>query len=156
MRKENRNRIRIIISSSRYKSKSKSMGLLSSRSPILIGLFLVMFMGIAVYLRLWSIDSGFSQQESEMLRKQFDLANREAMEESAEWRLKYDEQVQRATQLLGGTGTGVKDALDQKTEEATSERNNLALLEKENLNLLARVELLTQELETVKLKCKTR
>lgn len=33
-------------------------------------------------------------------RKQFDLANMEAMEESAEWRLKYDEQVQRATQLL--------------------------------------------------------
>lgn len=131
------------------------MGLLSSRSPILIGLFLVMFMGIAVYLRLWSIDSGFSQQESEMLRKQFDLANREAMEESAEWRLKYDEQVQRATQLLGELEQ-VKDALDQKTEEATSERNNLALLEKENLNLLARVELLTQELETVKLKCKTR
>lgn len=153
MRKENRNRIRIISSSSRY--KSKSMGLLSSRSPILIGLFLVMFMGIAVYLRLWSIDSGFSQQESEMLRKQFDLANREAMEESAEWRLKYDEQVQRATQLLGELEQ-VKDALDQKTEEATSERNNLALLEKENLNLLARVELLTQELETVKLKCKTR
>ncbi|XXG89593.1 hypothetical protein AAC387_Pa12g1558 [Persea americana] len=153
MRKENRNRIRIIISSSRY--KSKSMGLLSSRSPILIGLFLVMFMGIAVYLRLWSIDSGFSQQESEMLRKQFDLANREAMEESAEWRLKYDEQVQRATQLLGELER-VKVALDQKTEEATSERNNLALLEKENLNLLARVELLTQELETVKLKCKTR
>ncbi|XXG89592.1 hypothetical protein AAC387_Pa12g1558 [Persea americana] len=131
------------------------MGLLSSRSPILIGLFLVMFMGIAVYLRLWSIDSGFSQQESEMLRKQFDLANREAMEESAEWRLKYDEQVQRATQLLGELER-VKVALDQKTEEATSERNNLALLEKENLNLLARVELLTQELETVKLKCKTR
>eukprot|EP00268_Persea_americana_P026458 TRINITY_DN25896_c0_g1_i1.p1 TRINITY_DN25896_c0_g1~~TRINITY_DN25896_c0_g1_i1.p1 ORF type:complete len:155 (+),score=33.65 TRINITY_DN25896_c0_g1_i1:205-669(+) len=154
MRKENRNRIRIIVSSSsRY--KSKSMGLLSSRSPILIGLFLVMFMGIAVYLRLWSIDSGFSQQESEMLRKQFDLANREAMEESAEWRLKYDEQVQRATQLLGELER-VKVALDQKTEEATSERNNLALLEKENLNLLARVELLTQELETVKLKCKTR
>ncbi|KAJ8616017.1 hypothetical protein MRB53_035389 [Persea americana] len=114
-----------------------------------------MFMGIAVYLRLWSIDSGFSQQESEMLRKQFDLANREAMEESAEWRLKYDEQVQRATQLLGELER-VKVALDQKTEEATSERNNLALLEKENLNLLARVELLTQELETVKLKCKTR
>lgn len=155
MRKENRNRIRIIISSSSSRYKSKSMGLLSSRSPILIGLFLVMFMGIAVYLRLWSIDSGFSQQESEMLRKQFDLANREAMEESAEWRLKYDEQVQRATQLLGELEQ-VKDALDQKTEEATSERNNLALLEKENLNLLARVELLTQELETVKLKCKTR
>lgn len=29
-------------------------------------------------------------------RKQFDLANREAMDESAEWRMKYDEEAERA------------------------------------------------------------
>lgn len=28
-------------------------------------------------------------------RMQFDLANREAMDESAEWRLKYDREVER-------------------------------------------------------------
>ncbi|CAL5404925.1 unnamed protein product [Camellia sinensis] len=28
---------------------------------------------------------------------EFDLANREAMEESAEWRFKYDEEVKKAT-----------------------------------------------------------
>lgn len=33
-------------------------------------------------------------------RRQFDLANREAMDESAEWRLKYDEEVERATKCL--------------------------------------------------------
>lgn len=35
-----------------------------------------------------------------MHRKQFDLANREAMEESAEWRLKYDVEAERASNCL--------------------------------------------------------
>lgn len=33
-------------------------------------------------------------------RRQFDLANREAMDESAEWRLKYDVEAERATQCM--------------------------------------------------------
>lgn len=33
-------------------------------------------------------------------RKQFDIANREAMDESAEWRLKYDEEVDRVNKCL--------------------------------------------------------
>lgn len=40
------------------------------RSPVFIGLVLVMLMGIAVYFRLWAIDSTFSQQESEILRSE--------------------------------------------------------------------------------------
>lgn len=32
-----------------------------------------------------------------LCRRQFDLANREAMDESAEWRLKYDVEVERST-----------------------------------------------------------
>ena len=32
----------------------------------------------------------------EICRRQFDLANREALDESAEWRMKYDEEVERS------------------------------------------------------------
>ena len=32
-----------------------------------------------------------------LCRRQFDLANREAMDESAEWRLKYDVEVESST-----------------------------------------------------------
>lgn len=32
----------------------------------------------------------------QIFRRQFDLANREAMDESAEWRMKYDEEAERA------------------------------------------------------------
>ncbi|CAL5334764.1 unnamed protein product [Camellia sinensis] len=67
------------------------------RRTILIGLGLVMVLGIAVYLRLWVIDYRISSDEAELLRRQFDLANREAMEESAEWRFKYDEEVKKAS-----------------------------------------------------------
>jgi hypothetical protein len=36
----------------------------------------------------------------ESCRRQFDLANKEAMDESAEWRLKYDEQAESATKCV--------------------------------------------------------
>lgn len=37
---------------------------------------------------------------SNVRRQQFDLANKEAMDESAEWRLKYDVEAERATNCL--------------------------------------------------------
>ena len=73
---------------------------MGGRSPILVGLVLVMVLGCAIYFRLWTIDYTISSDETEILRRQFDLANREAMDESAEWRLKYDEEVERATKCL--------------------------------------------------------
>ncbi|KAH7513204.1 hypothetical protein FEM48_Zijuj12G0171600 [Ziziphus jujuba var. spinosa] len=60
-----------------------------------------MILGIAVYLRLWTIDYTVSADDTELLRRQFDLANKEAMDESAEWRLKYDVEAERATKCLG-------------------------------------------------------
>ncbi|KAL5709794.1 hypothetical protein ACHQM5_020439 [Ranunculus cassubicifolius] len=55
----------------------------------------VVVVGFLIYLRLWSIDSEYSHLED--TRRQFDFANKEAMEESAEWRYKYDLQLQTAT-----------------------------------------------------------
>ncbi|XP_077229134.1 acyl-CoA-binding domain protein isoform X4 [Tasmannia lanceolata] len=129
------------------------MGLV--RSPFFIGLILIMLLGMAIYLRLWAIDSTFSKEDNEMIRRQFDLANREAMEEAADWRLKYDEEVERGAYRLKEL-MEVKEALEQKTEEAASISGRLAMLEKENLILLERVESMTKELENEKLNCSTR
>ncbi|RVW80202.1 hypothetical protein CK203_044773 [Vitis vinifera] len=182
---------------------------MGGRSPILVGLVLVMVLGCAIYFRLWTIDYTISSDETEILRRQFDLANREAMDESAEWRLKYDEEVERATKCLNelikinaqrsgesaamilrvlnshrhnmtwicsidgfanirevsgtgvvgnysvvfGTPMQVKESSEKKVEDAASTNQKLAMLQKENMALLERVESLKQELEAEKLKC---
>ncbi|XP_057475987.1 uncharacterized protein LOC130763988 [Actinidia eriantha] len=121
------------------------------RRPILIGLALVMVMGIAVYSRLWLIDYRISSDEAELLRRQFDLANREAMEESAEWRLRYDEEVKRASKCAEEL-IEINKSLE-KVEDAAGITKKLEMLQKENMGLLVRVESLKQELEAEKLKC---
>ncbi|XP_052172061.1 uncharacterized protein LOC127787982 isoform X3 [Diospyros lotus] len=98
------------------------------RRQILIGLGVVMLLGIAISFRLWSIDYRISSGEAELLRRQFDLANREAMDESAEWRLRYDKEAEN------------------------SSRCSKELIE-ENMGLLERLESLKQQLEAEKLKC---
>ncbi|KAI8556298.1 hypothetical protein RHMOL_Rhmol05G0241900 [Rhododendron molle] len=124
------------------------------RSPVLlIGLALVMVLGIAVYSRLWVIDYRISSNEAELLRRQFDSANREAMEESAEWRLRYDEEVKRSRKCAAEL-IEMKKSLKTKVEDA-SINGTLEMLQKENMDLLQRVESLRQELEGEKLKCNT-
>lgn len=117
-----------------------------------MGLAVAMFLGIAVYLRLWTIDYSFSSDDSEILRRQFDLANREAMDESAEWRLKYDVEVERSTECVKQLNQ-IKGSFENKVEDAPSINQKLAMLQKENTALLERVEALKQELEDAKLKC---
>ncbi|CAA6666434.1 unnamed protein product [Spirodela intermedia] len=75
-------------------------GAVRRRPTVVVGtLVLVMLAGVSmVYLRLWIIDYGFSSQDRELLRKQFDQANMEAMDESAHWRMKYDTEVERSRQ----------------------------------------------------------
>ncbi|XP_058214124.1 uncharacterized protein LOC131325727 isoform X3 [Rhododendron vialii] len=119
------------------------------RSPVLIGLALVMVLGIAVYSRLWVIDYRISSNEAELLRRQFDSANREAMEESAEWRLRYDDEVVRSRKCAAEL---IEKSLKTKVEDA-SINGKLEMLQKENMDLLQRVESLRQELEGEKLKC---
>ncbi|KAJ6699155.1 ACYL-COA-BINDING DOMAIN PROTEIN [Salix purpurea] len=66
------------------------------RKKVFVGLMVAMILGFAVYFRLWTIDYAISSDDTELIRRQFDLANREASDESAEWRMKYDEEVERA------------------------------------------------------------
>ncbi|KAL6987404.1 hypothetical protein U1Q18_013151 [Sarracenia purpurea var. burkii] len=123
------------------------------RRSILIGLALVMLLGIAVYFSLWVIDYRISSDEAELLRRQFDLANREAMDESAEWRLKYDVEVERASKCTEELIV-MKNSFEKKLEDATSINKKLEKLQKENTGLLEGIESLKQELEAEKLKCK--
>ncbi|XP_050229756.1 uncharacterized protein LOC126678883 [Mercurialis annua] len=120
------------------------------RKKILMGLVVAMFLGIAVYFRLWSIDYAISSDDTELLRRQFDLANRDAMDESAEWRMKYDEEAERAAKCD-------KELIEikQKVEDAANINQQLVMLQKENLALAGRMESLKKELEAAKLKCRS-
>ncbi|KAE9589997.1 hypothetical protein Lal_00037562 [Lupinus albus] len=120
------------------------------RSMIAVLAFL-MLMGIAVYFRLWVIDYKISSDESELLRRQFDIANREAMDESAEWRLKFDEEAGKAKKCLQELKLFQESS--QKVENASDITGKLAILKKENAILLEKVQRLQQELEEQKLKC---
>ncbi|KAJ8433511.1 hypothetical protein Cgig2_013428 [Carnegiea gigantea] len=68
--------------------------------PLLLGLALVMVLGTAVYFRLWIIDYKISAVDAELLRREFDLANKEAVDESAEWRYRFDKERERANKCI--------------------------------------------------------
>ncbi|KAF7818615.1 putative transmembrane protein [Senna tora] len=121
------------------------------RRSVIAGLGFLMLMGTAVYFRLWAIDYNISSDDTELLRRQFDLANREAMDESAEWRLRYDEEVDKARKCFEEL-QAIKDS-SQELENASSVNQKFAMLQKENAVLLAKVETLKRELEVEKLKC---
>ncbi|KAK6140229.1 hypothetical protein DH2020_026027 [Rehmannia glutinosa] len=127
----------------------------TKRRQILIALGLVMFMGIAVYLRLWTIDYRISSNDSELLRREFDLANREAMDESAEWRRRYDLEAEKAAKCSRELEE-IKKSRGATTKVFAVLNRNMEMLQKENMDLLERVESLKQELEAEKLKCSMR
>ncbi|PWA90938.1 hypothetical protein CTI12_AA095570 [Artemisia annua] len=117
-----------------------------------MGVVIVMALGLSVYLRLWTIDYQISNNEAEFLRRQFDIANREAVDESAEWRHRFDEAEERANKCTNELN---KVKVSLQDNRAASVTKRLDMLQKENINLLERVEALKQELETEKLKCNT-
>ncbi|KAK6943814.1 hypothetical protein RJ641_024916, partial [Dillenia turbinata] len=143
--------------------------------PILVALALIMVLGVAVYVRLWSIDYTISSVDAETLRREFDLANKEAMDESAEWRYKYDQQVEIAAQcqndLIEENINGMKWVLKigclleirlyvvkqspKKVEDDATLNKRLGMLQKENMDLIKQLETLRKELEAEKLKCKS-
>ncbi|KAK4419207.1 hypothetical protein Salat_2333500 [Sesamum alatum] len=126
----------------------------TKRRQISIALGLAMLMGIAVYFRLWTIDYRVSSNDTELLRRQFDLANREAMDESAEWRRRYDWEFEKAAECSRQLEAIKKSAGETKGSAVLNRR--LEMLQKENVDLLERVESLKQELEAEKLKCSVR
>ncbi|TYI65614.1 hypothetical protein E1A91_D09G169200v1 [Gossypium mustelinum] len=134
---------------------------------IFVGLAVAMFLGITVYFRLWMIDYSVSSHDTELLRSQFDLANKEAMDESAEWRLRFDEEADKASKCAKELEK-IKESIVKK-EDSISFNNKLALLQKkwtsglkgcfiyatyENAALLERVETLKNKLEDEKMRCR--
>ncbi|KAI4300276.1 hypothetical protein L6164_033673 [Bauhinia variegata] len=125
--------------------------MVGARRPSLIaGLAFLMLMGIAVYFRLWAIDYNISSDDTDLLRQRFDLANKEAMDESAEWRLMYDKEVDKATKCLEEL-KAIKES-SPKIEEASVANHKLAMLQKENAILVEKVETLKRELESERFK----
>ncbi|KAJ8754196.1 hypothetical protein K2173_002096 [Erythroxylum novogranatense] len=124
--------------------------MVSEKKKKLTGLFVAMIFGVAVYFKLWSIDYAISSDDIELLRRQFDLANREAMDESTEWRMKYDEETERVAKCE-------KEFIEfkQKVEDAASVNQQLVMLQKENMSLVERMEALKKELQSAKLKCRS-
>ncbi|KAF5737552.1 hypothetical protein HS088_TW13G00437 [Tripterygium wilfordii] len=136
----------------RFAAEGERMGRESRR--MLVGFVVAMALGTAVYLRLWAIDYAISADDTELLRRQFDLANREAMDESAEWRMRYDVEAERATdcdkQLIENNKSHKKNV-----EDVTRMRQKVAMLQQENLVLVKQVEALKKEVESAKLQCRS-
>ncbi|MCH89811.1 hypothetical protein A2U01_0010713, partial [Trifolium medium] len=84
--------------------------------------------------------------------RQFDIANREAMDESAEWRLKYDTEVDRVNKCI----KDLQVESSRRADDASGNNHKLAILQKENAILLEKVETLKRELEEEKQKCNSR
>ncbi|XWS43590.1 hypothetical protein CRYUN_Cryun16bG0117200 [Craigia yunnanensis] len=103
------------------------------RRRILVGLAVAMFLGIAVYFRLWTIDYSVSSADAELLRRQFDLANKEAMDESAEWRLRFDEEADKASKCAKELEE-IKESI--KKEDSSSFTKKLAMLQKVTSSIL--------------------
>ncbi|KAL9235916.1 hypothetical protein vseg_010640 [Gypsophila vaccaria] len=123
-----------------------------ARRHLLVGLAISMVLGTAVYFRLWVIDYNISSADSDILRRQFDLAHREAVDESAEWRLRFDQERERSAKCINEL-TKVKELLDKNKKDTPTNDDRMQRLQKENKELLERLASLKRELETVKLKC---
>ncbi|XP_047963580.1 uncharacterized protein LOC125208072 [Salvia hispanica] len=122
------------------------------RRHIFIALGFLLLLGIAIHFRLWAIHRIISSNDSQLLRQQFDLANREAMDESAEWRRRFDLEFDKAAKCYTELDQ-IKKATGEKTKVLNKK---MEMLQKENVDLLERVESLKQELESEKLKCSLR
>ncbi|KAK9018659.1 hypothetical protein V6N11_033706 [Hibiscus sabdariffa] len=146
------------------------------RSRVVVGLAVALFLGIAVYFRLWAIQYSISSDDAELIRRQFDLANKEAMDESAEWRLRFDNEAEKASKcaeelreacsflvsilifvlnldkeviLEYAPFSQIKESIEMK-EDSTSFDKRLKMLQKENAALHQQLEVLKTEVEVEK------
>ncbi|KAJ3691484.1 hypothetical protein LUZ61_020648 [Rhynchospora tenuis] len=100
------------------------------RQTVMVGFAVALLLGVGVYLRIWSIDSSFTADDREILRQQFERANLEAMDESAEWRMKYDGEVERSRQFQEEL-LKVKASLAASTKRVSDMQKKYIALQKE-------------------------
>ncbi|XP_011624266.1 paramyosin isoform X1 [Amborella trichopoda] len=122
------------------------------KGPVFVGLLVMLALGCAMYLRLWSVQSQISLEDPQLIRLQFERAHNEALDESAEWRMKYDEEAERSRNYMQEV-VEMKEVLEKKREENESLKGLLDTLQKEKLKLVEQVGTLEEELKAEKLKC---
>ncbi|KAG8072823.1 hypothetical protein GUJ93_ZPchr0006g41711 [Zizania palustris] len=111
------------------------------RQALMVAFAVALLMGTAVYFRIWarqSSDPSFTVDDREELRRQFERANLEAMDESAEWRMKYDTEFAKNKQL--------QDELRKAKASLSSSTRRFEVLQKEK-------EVLKRQIETMKQQC---
>ncbi|XP_020685338.1 uncharacterized protein LOC110101684 [Dendrobium catenatum] len=104
------------------------------RRTLILGFVAALLLGTVIYFRLWSIDSSFTVDDREELRRQFDRANMEAMDESAAWRMKYDAEFDKSRKF--------EDELVKVKAAQAGTNERLIALRKENESLKKKVKLL--------------
>ncbi|KAM3223916.1 hypothetical protein ACQJBY_057362 [Aegilops geniculata] len=111
------------------------------RQALMLAFAVALLMGTAVYFRIWarqSDDPSFTADDREELRRQFENANLEAMDESAEWRMKYDTELAKNRDLQDEL-LKVKTSLSDSTKK-------FEVLQKDN-------EMFKRQIESMKLEC---
>uniref|UniRef100_A0A0E0K6J3 Uncharacterized protein n=1 Tax=Oryza punctata TaxID=4537 RepID=A0A0E0K6J3_ORYPU len=111
------------------------------RQALMVAFAVALLMGTAVYFRIWarqSTDPSFTVDDREELRRQFERANLEAMDESAEWRMKYDTEFAKNKQL--------QDELLKAKASLSALTKRLDIWKKDN-------EVLKRQIEIMKQKC---
>ncbi|KAE8676959.1 Enolase [Hibiscus syriacus] len=96
------------------------------RRRILVALAVAMFLGIAIYFGFWAIQ--YSDDSELIRRRQFDLANNEAVDESAECRLRFDKELEKASKCAQELEE-IKDSIEKK-KDSTSCDKRLKMLQK--------------------------
>ncbi|XP_020524376.1 uncharacterized protein LOC18995780 isoform X2 [Amborella trichopoda] len=99
------------------------------KGPVFVGLLVMLALGCAMYLRLWSVQSQISLEDPQLIRLQFERAHNEALDESAEWRMKYDEEAERSRNYMQEV-VEMKEVLEKKREENESLKGLLDTLQK--------------------------
>uniref|UniRef100_A0ACD5YV40 Uncharacterized protein n=1 Tax=Avena sativa TaxID=4498 RepID=A0ACD5YV40_AVESA len=118
-----------------------SGGRRQERRVLMVAFAVALLMGTAVYFRIWarqSEDPSFTADDREELRRQFEHANLEAMDESAEWRMKYDTEFGKSRQL--------EDELLKAKNSLSASAKRFESLQKDN-------EMLKKQIKSMKLQC---
>ncbi|XP_062220646.1 uncharacterized protein LOC133920039 [Phragmites australis] len=116
------------------------VGRRQERQALMVAFAVALLIGTAVYFRIWarqSSDPSFTADDREELRRQFERANLDAMDESAEWRMKYDTEFGKNRQL--------QDELLKVKASLAASTKRLELLQKDNKMLKRQTESLRQQ-----------
>jgi len=112
----------------------------------------MMVIGTIIYLRLWNVQADLDVTDTRIDRIIFEQAQSEALDEAAEWRKKYDEEVENSSDHVQKL-IEVTQTLEKKNQRLENLETRLRELQKENHGLLKDVAKLKQEVKDQKLKC---